>query len=349
MNVKVLIEIVHPADVLFFKRPIDALRESGNQVLCLSRKKDIACELLDEFSIPHTMISEAGRGLVGLGAELFKRDWALLHAARTFGPDVMAGFGGVAIAHVGAILGIPSLSFYDSENAVLQTRLTWPFITKVFVPEAYRGIVPKDKTERVPGTKELSYFNPTHFSLDRERAQAAGWAPDRMNFFLRFVEWRANHDIGKAGLSSVIQRKVASMLADHGKLHISAEGALPSDLEGYRCRGRLTDIHHLIGHCRMLVGESATMAAEAAILGIPSIYAGRDFPGYIHELSEAGLVRKVMPKEHEQLPLAIEELLEQPVHLFLERRNAYLEAKPDWSEVVLQAIRESGDSRAGTS
>ncbi|MBT8460544.1 MAG: hypothetical protein KJN60_12815 [Boseongicola sp.] len=45
---RVLFEIVHPADVLFFKRPLETLRARGDEFLVLSRHKDIACDLLDE-------------------------------------------------------------------------------------------------------------------------------------------------------------------------------------------------------------------------------------------------------------------------------------------------------------
>ena len=91
---KILIDIVHPANVLFFYHPIRRLLQRGDEVIILSREKDIACELLDSFGLSHTPVSRAGNGLLGLGAELIWRDFRVLREARRFRPDVMIGFGG---------------------------------------------------------------------------------------------------------------------------------------------------------------------------------------------------------------------------------------------------------------
>ncbi|MBT8460832.1 MAG: hypothetical protein KJN60_14270, partial [Boseongicola sp.] len=117
---RILFDIVHPADVLFFKRPIEMLLARGDEIRVLSRRKDIACDLLDAFDIPHNPVSTAGTGVFGLARELLVRDIAVLKHCRTFKPDVMIGFGGVSISHAGWLTRTPSISFYDSENATLQ-------------------------------------------------------------------------------------------------------------------------------------------------------------------------------------------------------------------------------------
>jgi predicted glycosyltransferase len=60
-----MIDIVHPADVQFFKRPIEMLMARCDAVEIVSRRKDVACDLLDEFGMAHRAISSAGRGLLG--------------------------------------------------------------------------------------------------------------------------------------------------------------------------------------------------------------------------------------------------------------------------------------------
>jgi len=61
-------------------------------------------------------------------------------------------------------------------------------------------------------------------------------------------------------------------LSEHGRVYLSSEAALPVELEPYRLRIPASDIHHIIAHARLLVGESATMASEAAVLGVPAVY-----------------------------------------------------------------------------
>ncbi|MEN0078845.1 MAG: hypothetical protein AAF753_06985 [Pseudomonadota bacterium] len=335
---RVLFDIVHPADVLFFLRPMKALLAGGHEIRVCSRRKDIACELLDGFGIEHAPVSSAAQGKAGAALELVLRDAAIIAAARSFQPDVMVGFGGVAISHAGALLGIPSIAFYDSENAALQTRLAYPAVTKLYVPESYGGETPKRKTVRVPGVKELSYLHPDAFSPDRQIAIASSLDPDRQNVFIRLVAWRANHDWGKAGWSLVELQAVIDRFQGRAKIHISSEVALPEAMQAHRFTGKLTDAHHLLGHCDLYVGESATMAAEAAVLGVRSVFAGRDHLGYIEELHTEGLVASG--------PLSPGASLMDLVDVQMARDDAgvrrswqtYLAAKPDWSAVVLEAL-----------
>lgn len=335
---RALFEIVHPADALFFKRPIEALRSRGDEVLVLSRRKDITCDLLDEFGIPHRPVSVAATGTARLALELARRDVAVFRAAREFCPDVMAGFGGVAISHAGRVAGIPAVSFYDSENAMLQTRLTWPFITHLYVPEAYGGATPEDRTTRLPGVKELSFLHPSAFRADYETALAAGLDPERENFFVRVVAWRANHDLGKRGWSADLLRSVIGYLSGAGAVHLSSETPLPDDLRMYEYRGPRNAVHHLLAHCRALVGESATMASEAAVLGVPAIYAGRDFPGYTRELEAAGLIRNLHEVDSGTLLPEIDRLLATPKRQIEAARDRYVAACPDWGQAVVDAL-----------
>lgn len=335
---RVLIDIVHPANVLFFKRPIEALRERGDSLLILSREKDVACSLLDGFGFPHRPVSRAGAGLAGLAGELLRRDWAVLRAARRFRPHAMIGYGGVAISHAGRLLSIPAISFYDSEAAWIQTRLTWPFISHLYVPDSYTGSTPVGRTTRLRGIKELSYLHPSAFAPDRAVAIDHGLDAERDNFLVRVVAWRANHDVGKKGWTLETLRAVVARLARAGRVHISSELALTEEFEPLRYRGPATAIHHLIGHCRLLVGESATMASEAAILGVPAIFAAPDYLGYVSALEAAGLVATVTRPDAETIGAAIDAALARPVAETVAMRDAYVGACPDWAVAVVAAL-----------
>lgn len=335
---RVLVEIVHPADVLFFKRPIEALISRGDEVMILSRRKDIACDLLDAFGFEHIPISTAGRGAVGLARELIARDIALFRHALSFRPDVMIGFGGVSISHAGKLSKTKSISFYDSENASLQTRITWPFITALYVPVSYTGPTPTGRTIRLKGTKDLSYFHPAAFTADQSEALAAGFDPASNNYFVRLVSWRSNHDLGKAGWTEDLLRKLVCRLSETGRVHLSSEEPLPTDLACYAYLGSKRSAHHLLAHCRLLIGESATMASEAAILGVPAIYSGRDFPGYICELERAGLIWNARQFNESELIAAVERALAIPISTVRATRDAYIQGCPDWAQEVVEAI-----------
>ena len=335
-GLRVLVEIVHPADVLFFLHPIRRMQARGDTVDIVSRRKDVAGDLLDEFGLAHTPLSRAGTGLSGLARELVVRDARLLAHAVRRRPDVMLGFGGVAISHVGKLLRVPSVSFYAADTASLQTRLTWPFIDHLYVPEPYRGPVPEGRTTRFPGVKELSYFHPDDFRPDREAALAAGLDPDRANVFLRTVAWRANHDLGKTGWSDDTLRALVAELQMRGTVHISTERALPDDLAPHLYRGPKSAVHHVMAGCALYVGESATMAHEAAFLGVPAIYDGTDHPGTTRELARHGLVTALQQPGPDALLAAVRERLADD-GATARALAAYLEGRPNLADYIVAA------------
>lgn len=341
---KVLFDIVHPADVLFFYRPIQRLVDRGASIVIASRHKDITTELLDAFRLAHQPISSAGSGLIGLASELVMRDLRLLQLARRERPDVMAGFGGVAISHAGALLRIPSLAFYDSEHASLQIGLTLPFITEWHVPECWTGREAAGRTYHFNAIKELSYLHPGEFTPDPDLAQQAGWVPDRDNFLVRTVAWKATHDKGRRGLSDGELEQLVTSLAGRGVVHVVTEGAMPPFLEQYRYRGRPQDIHQLMAHCRLYAGESATMAAEAAVLGVPAIFTADFDLGYIAELVTQGMIRITTGSVDEILDNAAE-MLETPAATWRTWRDKALAGKVNMAEYVANRIEAAATTR----
>lgn len=339
---RVLVDIVHPADVLFFLRPMRLLLARNDEVIIASRDKDVTTALLDRFNLAHRPASKAGSGLVALATELAQREVALWRTVRRARPHVMIGFGGVAIAHVGTLTGIPSIAFYDSENAILQTRITWPFITRLYVPDSYSGPVPTSRTVRIRGTKDLSYLHPNSFAPSRDIALRCNLDPQRDNFLIRIVSWRATHDVGKSGWTEEALTRLVQKLEPRGRVHISSERPLPKGLERLGFTGLPDEIHHLMAFCRLYVGESVTMACESATLGVPSIYVGHDMPGYVQAIARAGLVSIVTASNVASLPEAIEQALARPTIDFQMARDKWLKDCPDWAEVVVDAIDEIG-------
>ncbi|MEL6567957.1 MAG: DUF354 domain-containing protein [Pseudomonadota bacterium] len=335
---KILFDIVHPSDVFFFLRPIRALVARGHEVLACSRQKDDVCGLLDHFGVEHEPISNAANSRAGAAMELLLRDAAMVSAARNFRPHAMIGFGGVSIAHAGAALGIPSIAFFDRESAGAQTRLAFPAITKLFVPEGYAGDVPEKKTQRVAGVKALSYLHPDGFKADRAIAIENGFDPSRKNVFIKLGAVRTNQDAQKPGWSLEDLCAVVDRFRTDAKVHIWSDLGLPATLETYAFTGAMSEVHHLLGHCDIYVGESATLAADAAVLGVRSVHAGHEVLGYIGDLAEANLVSS---RGHEP-SLGLMELVEHQMARSDEAVKAdwssYVPAKPDWSKTVLDCL-----------
>lgn len=320
---KVLFDIGHPAHVHFFKNPARLLQQRGHDILITSRDKECALDLLEQLNLQHIPLSaQRGKGILALGRELVTRDAALFGVVRQQRPDVMAAIGGIFIAQVGRLTGTTSLVFYDTENATLQNALTYPFASCVITPQCYQTWLPRRRHIRYSGYHELSYLHPNYFTPDRERAIANGLADSGDTFLLRLVSWQASHDIGERGWNIDLLRRLLSKLLPLGKILISAEGPLPEDLQPYRYLGRVSEIHHVMAFCRCYIGESATMASECAVLGIPAVFAAETGRGYTDEQeSRYGLVRNLRTLNWQLLETLLDDILSQtPEHWRLARQ-----------------------------
>lgn len=285
-----LFDLVHPADVRFFREPIGRLQAQGAQILCLARDKDLTCELLDRFAIPFEIASRQGRGLMGLAGELVQRDWAMFQAMHRFRPDVATGFGGVAIAHAGRLAGVRAVAFYDTEPGRLQMALTLPFIDEWHVPEGWRGPAPAAKTFRFNSLKELSDLHPARFQPCPQRARALGLDPDCANVFVRLSARAAAHDRGAKALNIGALSAALQAVFGRVRLHLSCEGAPPAGFEGFLYQGPPDQVHHLIAACDLACTDGASMAAEAAVLGVPAVVTYARRLGYVSQLERYGLM-----------------------------------------------------------
>jgi predicted glycosyltransferase len=347
MVLKFLIDINHPAHVHFFRNPMQILRERGHELVVTSRIKEMAAPLLDEFGVQHIVLSSMQRGgLASLACELVQRDAVLYRVVKQYQPSALAAIGGTFVAHVGCLTGTPSLVFYDTENALLQNAVTYPFATKVVVPRCYQAWAPKSHV-RYDGYHELSYLRPNRFMPRREIAEKNGLDSTQDNFFIRTVSWQANHDVGEKGWGERLLGDLVAWLSSRGKVHISSESPLPLGLADYAYSGKVSEIHHVMAFCRLYIGESATMASESAVLGVPAIYAAQTGRGYTDEQeARYGLVANLRDLDWKQLHSVIERMLMLPPVHWQDKRDKLLADTIDVAPFVANFIENAGRGRA---
>jgi predicted glycosyltransferase len=334
------VDVCHPAHAHFFRHPIARWREQGSVVHITARDKDVALPLMREFGLECVTLGRTGSGPLSLLGELARRDLALYRFAKRARAEVITAIGGIFAAHAAWAARIPSVVFYDTEIATLQNRLTYPLASVVAVPRCYYGWTPRSRSVRYAGYHELSYLHPNRFTPDRSRALAAGLSSSRPTFLLRLVAWTANHDFGDSGLSPAAVRQVVDRLGRAGDIVISSESPLDADLESLRFRGNVSDMHHLMAFCAGYFGESATMASECAVLGIPAVYAANSPRGYTSEQeTRYGLARTVSDMSADSLREAVDWLVAQDAFVASRRRQALLDETIDVAEFVSDTVR----------
>lgn len=268
---RVLFDIVHPAHVHFFKHVIAALEAGGHPTKIVARNKDVTTGLLDRLGFPYDVVGEAAqKRRVAQAAELLQRDLALLNVARRFRPDLILTRS-PAGCQVGRLLGVPAV--FDTDDGKAAGVHFWasaPFAHIITTPDCSR----EDYGRRhvmYPGYKQTAYLHPAHFTPDPKVRADLGVAEDEDLFVVRFVGMTASHDHGEAGFSLADKREVLRRLQARGRVFITHEGELPEDMVPLRYPLPPDRLHDVLAAADLLVCDSQTMAAEAAVLGTPSL------------------------------------------------------------------------------
>jgi len=258
---------------------------------------------------------------------------------------------GVTVAQVGKLIGRPAVVFYDTENAGITNRFVYPLAHAVCTPDCYAAPV-NGRHVTYPGYHELAYLHPDRFHPDPAVAEALGLDPSRDLFIVRFVSWQASHDVGERGLAIATKREIVARLARRGRVIITSEAPLPDDLAPYRFPLPPEQLHDVMARARLVVGESATMASEAAVLGVPALFISDTGRGYIDDEEKYGLVSSFTTKEGEDALSWLDEHLamDDPAGTFEKRRERMLTEKIDttsWMIDFIDGIVRGDDSSDG--
>jgi len=292
-SLKFLIDILRPAHVHFFHHFIRECEQAGHRVLVTARRQDLATELLEAYGHPYQVIHSPRDNGMDLVWELLLRNRFLQDLVHRERPDLMLGVVGISIAAVGKKMGIPAIVFCDTEASLVSNWLTFPRAKEVITPRSFTKKV-RGNHVTYPGYHELAYLHPNRFTPDPAIRRVLGIAPEERFSIVRFVSWSASQDFFQRGFSPDGKRRLVEALLGRGRVFVSAEGALPPEFEALRLKIPPLLVHHAIAAADLLVGESATMASEAAVLGTPAVSllpVGKGFTG--EEERRYGLVCNV--------------------------------------------------------
>ncbi|WP_266077822.1 DUF354 domain-containing protein [Haladaptatus caseinilyticus] len=340
---KVVITIQHPAHVHFFRHVIKALEEDDHDVHVFARDKDIALVLLDHYDIEHTVLAGKANSLSGLARVQATYEARLLHETMRIRPDVMTAIGGVAVSHVAPLVGARSVVWIDNEGAQSH-RLTTPLAHVVCTPRRFRDDFGSNHV-RYDGYHELAYLHPDRFAPNPDRLREYGVTPDEPYFLIRFRQWSALHDVGQNGFSREAKRDLVSFLSNHGDVYVTSESSLPEEFAEYRLPVPPHLVHDLLAFADLYVGDSATMATEAAVLGTPAVraqsFAGENDMTNFLELAEYGLLYSTAD-DRDAVERAKYLVRDADPETFARRRDRLIEDKIDVVDYVTDVLVRTG-------
>jgi predicted glycosyltransferase len=301
-----LFDIGHPAEFHYFKLTMEGLRAKGHDILITARDKDVCLELLAGSGFEYISTGRNVKSWPGKALTLFRNDVKIWSVARKFQPDLVVNFLSPFAAHAARLLGVPVIGFHDTESAGLSVGLATPFTDAVVLPESYSRRISVRKEVRFRGYFPLNYLSPKYFTPDGAVLKRMGLGPGDRFMLCRFVSHRALHDIGDSGLSLDTKRAAVEEFSKSARVFVSSEVSLPPDLQRHRLDIPAELIHHVLFHADLVWGDSATMSAEGAVLGTPSVYVDRRGRGYTFDLERKYGLLFNFPDDAENQKRAVE-------------------------------------------
>lgn len=138
---KILFDICHPAHVHFFKNALLQFKKNNIGTVVTCRDKDCTRTLLAELGIDSIYVPEIK---INAATQLISRNFNLFRIIKKEKPTLLTAVGGTFIAHVGQLLSIPRVIFYDGDNATFQNAITYPFASLIVAPQCYQKPLPKN-------------------------------------------------------------------------------------------------------------------------------------------------------------------------------------------------------------
>lgn len=310
---KILFDIGHPAHVHLFKNFINYLKNNSYQTIVAATNKDITVFLLNYYNIEHIKFNQPAGKLLKSVIQLLKRDieFYKLNKSNKFN----SAFGtSVAISHISSITNLKSyvLNEDDDDIVPITAYLSYPFATKIIVPDCLKYKKWKKKRVLHNSYHELAYLHPNNFAPNPEILEKLGIKSTEKYFIIRLSALKAHHDVGAKGLTREMQKEIIEFLQNYGKVFITAEYALDDEFKKYQFPISPELMHDAMFYATMVIGDSQTMIAESAVLGTPAIrynsFVGRI--SYLEELEHKyGLTYGFKPGQEGEMINKIKELV----------------------------------------
>lgn len=316
----ILIQLSHPAHFHLYKNAARNLMDKGHQVHILIKSKDILEDILVSSGLPyHNILKVAHRkSKFGILWDMLVRDWKIMRFSQKHKIDLLTG-STPEVAHIGWLLRKYSVNTGEDDAAVVPVfeKMTAPFMQTCLSPVSCDNGKYEKKTVHYEGFQKLAYLHPNQFTPDISVVRKYGINPDSPYFIMRFAKLNAHHDKGVSGINTEIAQKLIDILSPIGNVYITSERELEPQFEKYRLQINPLDIHHVMAFATLYLGDSQSMAVEAAMLGIPSLrfndFVGPKRIGVLVELEEKyKLTYGISSKEPEVLYDKVKEILSLP-------------------------------------
>ena len=325
---RVFFDLNHPADFHFFKHLMKWMKNQGIPIKVVARDKECLHMLLYDAGIAFTSRGQGKKSLIGkyiYGIEILL---LLLFMFIKFRPTLACSLSSPYLVIVSRVLGIKCITFDDTDY---NPRLL-PLIRKstyLISPSSYPHNFHK-KHFHLPVLKELAYLHPRLFNAEVERS----------GLFFRITRTDSIHHTTASKLDLRVVLERMERLSRDYTVFLSSELEIKYQDDTSIRQADPILIHKDLDSCSVFWGNSATMAAEAAVLGIPAVFISAEKFAYITELEQYGLLYYYHPADLVNSLDRLNEILkgDPPESQILHSRQNLLREKLDMSAFMVWFI-----------
>jgi predicted glycosyltransferase len=330
----ILIDVGHPAHVHLFKNFLIYLKKTGNyNISVTSRNKDIVASLLKHLNVEFISLSTPKKGFVGIISEIFSRFFFVRKLIKKHKFDLV--FTSTEVSAIFGMHRIPNYFFAEDDDDLMKiyTSLIYFFTTNIVNPTCLRFSKWKNKRLLHNSYHELAYLHPDNFTADIEVLKKYNLEPYKF-IIARHSALDAHHDKGAKGLQGKLWNDIEDIIKDYPQI-ITKENSKSHQIDPW-------DMHHVLAFAKLVISDSQTMTAEAAVLGIPSIrynsFVGRI--SYLEELEHKyDLTYGFLPdKDENKLLSTLKEMLTQSdlKKVWKEKKDKMLKDKIDLNQWMIE-------------
>lgn len=336
-----IFELNHPKHYYQFKYVIQMLKRHGHDVMVLARDKDVLLDVLREEKVEYTIFGKHHKSMSAKVMGTFSLVKNYIAIARKYKPDVIVSKGSWYGTFTAKVLGKKSVIFPDSEVVKVTNKYVVPMCTKVVTPQPFK-LNYGSKHSRIAGIFEDCYLAPQVYQPDEDSIKPYGLK--KPYAIVRFVGWFANHDVGNNGFTLEEKLKLVKSLSENMTVYISSEGELPEELQSYRLPTPASLIHNVLSYADLYIGDSQTMAAEAALLGTPAIRSNsfvgpQDMSNFIMLEKRYGLLYNIASPS-DAIAMAVKISKESRKEEWVNKRSSYYAQIGDINTSIVRILEE---------
>ena len=270
---RIAIFLGHPAHFHMFKHVTSALEQKGIEVDYLVKRKDMLETLVKNSGHRYYLVRKrerSAKGKLGLALSLLGMEMRVIAYILRRRPCLLVGTYAPVISH---LTGVKMIVCCEDDTAVVPrfAKTSYPYADTILAPVYCDGGPWDSKMTKYRGFQKLAYLHPNQFTPSWERVASVMRNPQRPDVLLRFSQLRAHHDEGVGGITDQVAAKLIELLSPRYDVYITSERSLPSAFEPYRMNIDPLEIHHWLAFASIYIGDSQSMAVEAAMLGTPSV------------------------------------------------------------------------------